>query len=63
MYMFAFFRKKRLCVVSKFWGKLHFQKLLQSSVSHDPKEIILIRQFGAPEIFLIIISVENSFAA
>jgi len=34
--------------------------LLQSSVSHDPSEIILICWFAAQETFLIIISVENS---
>jgi len=34
--------------------------LLQSSVSHDPSEIILIYRFGAQETFLIIINVENS---
>jgi len=33
---------------------------LQSSVSHDPSEIILIRWFDAQETFLIIINVENS---
>ncbi len=37
--------------------------LLQSSVSHDSSEIILICWFAAPETFLIIISVENSCAA
>ncbi len=46
--------------------KLNFQQpLLQSSVSHDPSEIILICWFGAQETFLliiiiIIINVENS---
>jgi len=34
--------------------------LLQSSVSHDPLEIILIYLFDAQETFLIIIDVENS---
>ncbi len=34
--------------------------LLQSPVSHDPSEIIIICRFGA---FLIIINVENSCAA
>ncbi len=36
--------------------------LLQSSVSHDPSEIILICWFAAQETFMII-SVENSCAA
>ncbi len=36
---------------------------LQSSVSHDPSEIILICWFAAQETFLIIINVENSCAA
>ncbi len=35
------------------------QSLLQSSVSHDPSEIILICWFGAQETFLIITNVEN----
>ncbi len=35
------------------------QTLLQSSVSHDPSEIVLIFWFAAQETF-IIISVENS---
>ncbi len=33
--------------------------LLQSSVSHDPTEIILICRFAAQETFLIIILIEN----
>ncbi len=37
--------------------------LLQSSVSHDPSEIILIYWFAAQKTFLIIINVENSCAA
>ncbi len=37
--------------------------LLQSSVSHDPSEIILIYWFAAQETFPIIINVENSCAA
>ncbi len=37
--------------------------LLQSSVSHDPSEIILICWFAAQKTFLFIISVENSCAA
>ncbi len=36
--------------------------LLQSSVLHDPSEIILLRRFAAEETFLIIIHVENSCA-
>ncbi len=43
--------------------KLNFQQpLLQSSVSHDPSEIILIYWFAAQGTFLIIINVENSAA-
>ncbi len=46
------------------WSKRNFQQsLLQSSVSHDSTEIILICCFGAQETFLIIINVENSCAA
>ncbi len=37
--------------------------LLQSSVSHDPSEIILICWFAVQDTFLIIINVENSCAA
>ncbi len=37
--------------------------LLQSSVSHDPSEIILICWFTAQETFLIINNFENSCAA
>ncbi len=37
--------------------------LLQSSVSHDPSEIILICWFAAQYTFLVIIDVENSSAA
>ncbi len=37
--------------------------LLQSLVSHDPSEIILIYWFAAQEAFIIIINVENSCAA
>ncbi len=37
--------------------------LLQSSVSHDPSEIILIYWFTTQETFLIITNVENSYAA
>ncbi len=36
--------------------------LLQSSVSHDPSEIILICWFAAQETFLIIFNVENRCA-
>ncbi len=32
-------------------------------VSHDPSEIIMIYWFAAQETFLIIINVENSYAA
>ncbi len=34
--------------------------LIQSSVSHDPLEIILIYWFGDQEAYLIIIKVENT---
>ncbi len=37
--------------------------LLQSSVSHDPSEIIIICWFAAQETFLIIMNVENCCAA
>ncbi len=41
-------------------AKLTFQQLFhQSSVSHDPSEIILMSWFGAQEQFYIIINVEN----
>ncbi len=44
-------------------AKLNFQQpLLQSSVSHDPSESILICRFGVQEPFLIII-VDNSCTA
>ncbi len=36
---------------------------LQSSVSHDLSEIILICWFAAQETFIITINVENSFSA
>jgi len=38
------------------------QSLLQSSMSHDPSEIILICWFAAQETFIFSISVENSCA-
>ncbi len=37
--------------------------ITQSSVSHDPSEIIIIFWFAAQETSLIIINVENSCAA
>ncbi len=37
--------------------------LLQSSVSHDPSEIILICRFDAQGTFLTIINIKNSCAA
>jgi len=43
--------------------QLYFQHRYYSLLSHDPSEIILICRFGAQEIFLIIINVENSRAA
>ncbi len=43
--------------------KAVFSSLLQSSVSRDPSEIILMYRFAAEEKFLIIIDVENSCAA
>ncbi len=39
------------------WCKAVFSALLQSSVSHDPSEIILICWFAAQDTFLIIINV------
>ncbi len=43
--------------------KLHFQQpLLQSSVSRDPLQIILILKFGDQITFLIIISVKSCAA-
>ncbi len=43
-------------------GKAEFSaSLLQSSVSHDPSEIILISWFYAQETFIIIFCAENSF--
>ncbi len=39
------------------------QPFLQSSVSHDPSEIIPIYWFGAQDAFLIIIDVKTVFAA
>ncbi len=39
------------------------QQLLQSSVSHDPSEIILIFWFAAQETFIIIVNVKNSSTA
>ncbi len=45
-------------------GKAEFSaSLLESSVSHDPPEIILIYWFDAQWTFLIIINIENSCAA
>ncbi len=45
-------------------AKLNFQQpLLQSSVSHDPSEIILIYCFGAQETFIIFINAESSSVA
>jgi len=46
------------------WCKGEFSaSLLQSSVSHDPSEIILIWWFAAQETFIIIINFENSAAS
>ncbi len=44
------------------WEKLFSASLLQSSVSHDPSEIILICWFAAQQTFLIIVNVESSCA-
>ncbi len=46
------------------YSKIYFipvieKPLLQSSVSSDPSEIILICRFGSQETFLIIFNVEN----
>ncbi len=49
--------------ISNFVLNYYFLKVLNSSESHDPSEIILICWFGAQEAFLIIINVENSCAA
>ncbi len=44
------------------WCKAEFSvSLLQSSVSHDPSEIILIYWSAAQETFMIIINVEKLF--
>ncbi len=46
------------------WCAAEFSaSLLQSSVSHDPSEIILICWFAAQDTLMIIINVENSCAA
>ncbi len=46
------------------WCKAEFSaSLLQSSVSHDPSEIILIYWFGAQATFYIIINAENTCVA
>ncbi len=46
------------------WHKAEFSaSLLQSSVSHDPSEIIIIYWFAAQDKFLVIISVGNICAA
>ncbi len=53
--------KQQYCEILLTFFKLNFQQsLLQSQVSHDPSEIILIGCFGAKEKCLIIISVGNS---
>jgi len=45
-------------------GKLNYQRhYSESSVSHDPSEVILTCRFAAQETFLIIINVEISCAA
>ncbi len=45
-----------------FMAKLHFQQqLLQSSVSHDPSEIILIFWFSAQDIFLLVLKLDVLF--
>ncbi len=55
-----YFKMQSIPVMSK----LNFQQsLLQSSVSHDSSEIILISWFGASETFPIILSAENSYDA
>ncbi len=43
-------------------AKLHFQQqLLQSSVSHDPSEIIVIFWFGAQYFFLLVLKLDVLF--
>ncbi len=54
--MWMYFKIQFICEVAK----QNFQQpLLQSSVSHDPSEIILICWFDSQEAF-IILNVENS---
>ncbi len=42
------------------WKAVFSASLLQSSVSHDPSEIILICWLAAQETFIIIINAKNS---
>ncbi len=45
-------------------AKINFkQPFFQSSVSHDPSEIIPICLFGAQNVFIIIIMLKKVFAA
>ncbi len=61
----TFFKSEYTLKCSLFlWCSAEFSaSLLQSSVSHDHSEIILIYWFAAQETFLRVISVENSCAA
>ncbi len=62
--LFQMFLKDVLCSLRlHYFHKITVISLLQSSVSHDPSDIILIFRFSAQEGFLIIITVENSCAA
>jgi len=57
--MFIYPKKQFISVI-----KAKFSvSLLQSSVSHDPSEIIIIWWCAAQETFLIIINVQNGCAA
>ncbi len=70
IYLFDHKYNKKSCIVKYIfkcnlflWCKTEFwASLPQSSVSHDPSEIILICWFDAQEAFLIIINVESSWA-
>ncbi len=56
--MWNFIKIENDCFLCEFSASL-----LQSSVSHDPSEIILICWFAVQRTFIIIIDVENSCAA
>ncbi len=53
----------KIIIILFLWCKAEFlASLLQSSVSHDPSEIILTYWFAAQETFILIIYVENRSA-